>query len=161
MSLFGGQVRYRQPPQRTQQPPQRPQPTSHRHDDDHHHQHSDHEQGNQRAETLIRAMINAAKSDGAIDQVEQDKIVGQLGEISREEADFLRNEFRRPLDVHEFAHSVPTGLEDEVYAISLMAIDLDTRPEAEYLRELAKFLRISPEVCNDLHDRYGAPRLYR
>ena len=106
-------------------------------------------------------MINAAKADGAIDQQEQDNIVSRLGQISPQEAQFLRDEFRRPLNVHDFAHSVPRGMEEEVYAISLMAINLDTNPEANYLRELAECLRIEPQGCNDIHHSYGAPQLYR
>ncbi len=128
---------------------------------DHHHDHGYNDQQlNERAEVLLRAMINAAKADGSIDQQEQDNIVSRLGDISPQESQFLREEFRRPLDVHAYAHSVPRGMEDEVYSISLMAINLDTNPEANYLRELAECLRIDPGTCNEIHHRYGAPRLF-
>jgi len=55
----------------------------------------------------------------------------------------------------------PSGMEQEVYSVSLMAIDLDTNPEANYLRELAESLRIEPNRCNEIHEHYGAARLYR
>ena len=116
---------------------------------------------NQRAVVLIRAMINAAKADGQVDPREQDKILSQLGRISPEEDQFLRQEFRRPLDVHAFAHSVPTGMEHEVYAMSLMAIDLDNRAEAAYLHELAGCLRIDHHTCNEIHEHYHAPAIFR
>ena len=106
-------------------------------------------------------MINAAKADGSIDQKEQDGIVSRLEPLSPEETQFLRDEFRRPLNVHDFAHSVPRGMEQEVYSVSLMAIDLDTNPEAKYLQELAECLRIDPQMCNDIHHHYSAPQLYR
>ena len=106
-------------------------------------------------------MINAAKADGSIDQKEQDGIVSRLEPLSPEETQFLRDEFRRPLNVHEFAHDVPRGMEQEVYSVSLMAIDLDTNPEAQYLRELAECLRIDPPLCNEIHTHYNAPQLFR
>jgi len=121
----------------------------------------DDQQLNERAVVLIRAMINAAKADGSIDQREQDQIVKRLEPISPQEAQFLRDEFRRPLNLQDFAHSVPRGMEQEVYSVSLMAIDLDTNPEANYLRELAESLRIEPNRCNEIHQHYGAARLYR
>lgn len=127
---------------------------------DHRHDYND-QQLNERSVVLIRAMINAAKSDGAIDQCEQDEIVKRLQPLSQQEVQFLQQEFRRPLNVHEFAHDVPRGMEQEVYSISLMAIDLDTQAEARYLHELAECLRIGPHQCNDIHHHYGAPVLYR
>jgi len=42
-----------------------------------------------------------------------------------------------------------------------MAIKLDSREEADYLRQLAKHLRISPEECNQLHQQQKAPLLYQ
>ena len=134
--------------------------------EDHRHQHQqqhgyDDQQLNERAVVLIRAMINAAKADGAIDQREQDNIVSRLEPISPQEAQFLRDEFSSPLNVHDFAHSVPRGMEQEVYSASLMAINLDTNPEAQYLRELAECLRIEPQHCNEIHHHYGAQQLYR
>ncbi len=142
--------------------PNTPQPRRHGHREhsQHHHGYDDN-QLNERAVVLIRAMINAAKADGQIDQCEQDEIVKRLAPLSPQETQFLRDEFRRPLNVHDFAHSVPRGMEQEVYSVSLMAIDLDTHPEANYLRELAECLRIDPQHCNAIHHHYGAAHLYR
>ncbi len=105
-------------------------------------------------------MVNAAKSDGQIDQTEQQSILGRLSDRSPETIRFLREEFARPLDVHEFAESVPLGMEQQVYMLSLITIDLDTSGEAKYLTELADALRISPEVRNQIHTKVGAPSLY-
>ncbi|MGI9454930.1 MAG: tellurite resistance TerB family protein [Aeoliella sp.] len=147
------------PAQREQTPP--PQRTAHQPHEHHHHHGYNDQQLSERAVVLIRAMINAAKADGQIDQCEQDNIVERLQPLDPAEVQFLLSEFRRPLNVHEFAHDVPRGMEQEVYAISLMAIDLDTNPEANYLRELAECLRIAPNLCNDIHNHYSAPCLYR
>ena len=115
---------------------------------------------NQRAELLIQAMIMASQADGKIDAAEQDRIIGELHPLDRAESDYLRREFGRRHDVHAFVHALPQGMEYEVYQISLMTINLDTRAEANYLRELAKCLRIDPQVCNQIHYRCGAPPLF-
>ncbi len=106
---------------------------------------------------LVRAMVNAAKSDGQISRNEQDQILQQLEPASADVLQFLREEFAKPLDVREFVWSVPLGMEQQVYTISLFAIDLDTRAESNYLRELAHGLRISPEMVNRIHHQVGAP----
>ncbi len=119
-----------------------------------------HQDASTEAELLIRSMINAAKADGSIDQTEQDKIVSKLGNISSAEKQFLRQEFAAGLDVKNFVNSIPRGLEQQVYAVSLMAIDLDTNPEAHYLHELAQGLGISKDMSNRIHAKVGAPKIY-
>jgi uncharacterized membrane protein YebE (DUF533 family) len=114
----------------------------------------------QQATLIIRAMINSAKADGTIDQQEQDRIIGKLGDISDSEANFIRKEFEAPLDVVAFVRSIPQGIGQQIYAISLAAIDLDTRNEAQYLSQLAQGLNLSPETCNALHEQVGAPKIY-
>ncbi len=112
------------------------------------------------AELLIKAMISAAKSDGAVDAQEQEKIVGQLGEIDPEEAAFIRAEMQKPLDLAGLVNSVPRGMEQQVYVLSLMSIDLDSKAEADYLDKLAQGLNINNQVSNQLHQELGAPLLY-
>jgi len=116
---------------------------------------------NAEAEILIRAMVMAAKSDGQINDAEQKAIVDQLGDLDENEVQFLRTEFARPVDARDFAWSVPVGLEEKVYAISLMAMDLDEQKEAQYLGELAHGLRLAPDRCNQIHDQYRAPRIFK
>lgn len=114
---------------------------------------------NRKAEVLIRAMVNAAKSDGQIDKAEQDAILGQLDDVSQTEINFLREEFARPLDVREFVWSVPLGMERQVYAVSLMAIRLDENSEVSYLRDLGYGFRMTLDECNEVHREFGAPQL--
>jgi uncharacterized membrane protein YebE (DUF533 family) len=52
-------------------------------------------------------------------------------------------------------------MEREVYAVSLMAIDLDSNPEAQYLHQLAQGVGLSADACNEIHEALGAPKLYR
>ena len=115
---------------------------------------------NDQAVLLIRAMINSAKVDGEISDDEQKNILGQVGDTSPETIKFLRAEFARPLDIDEFAESLPVGMEQKAYGISLTSIKLDTKEEADYLRGLARALRISPEECNQIHQQQNAPLVY-
>ena len=73
----------------------------------------------------------------------------------------VQAELQRPVDVQGLARAVPAGLEPQVYMASLMAIDLDSRAEADFLHELASALDLAPDDVNAMHDKAGAPRLYR
>ena len=116
---------------------------------------------NDQAVLMIRAMVNAAKADGRVDDQEQEKIIGKLGaEVSQDEINFLKAEFAAPLNVKQFADSVPDGLEPQVYALSLTSIELDTQTEAQYLGQLAQHMELDPRVCNQIHDQVGAPKIF-
>lgn len=112
------------------------------------------------ATLIIRAMVNAAKSDGNIDKSEQEKVLAKLGEITQDEIDFIKKEFAAPLDVQSFARSIPKGMEQQIYMVSLMSIDLDKNTEARYLAELAKGLNLPTQVANQIHDKFGIPKIF-
>lgn len=113
------------------------------------------------ARILIQAMVNAAKSDGQIDQEEQQKIVAHLGdEVSDEERQFVISEMKSPLDTEGFIRSIPRGAEMQVYMMSLLGINLDSREEAQYLDTLRKGIGMSEEQCNAVHEKLGVPTLY-
>lgn len=113
------------------------------------------------AALALRAMIQAVKCDGELDEAEKGKLMEQMGDATREEVDFINAELQRPVDVDGLARQVPNGMEEQVYLVSLMAIDLDNQREASYLATLAKALELSPQEVNGLHDRMGAPRMFR
>jgi len=119
------------------------------------------EQATDQATLMIRAMINAAKADGQVDQEEQQNILGKLGDVTQDEIDFVRSEIDRPLDVDSFVRTIPRGMEQQIYMVSLMAIDLDTNAEAQYLHKLAQGTGISTEISNLLHEQLGVPVLYK
>lgn len=113
------------------------------------------------ARILIRAMVNAAKSDGEIDQTEQQKIVANLGDdVSDEERQFVISEMKAPLDADGFIASVPRGAGPQVYMMSLLGIDLDSREEAQYLDKLRKGVGMSEADANAIHQKLGVPTLY-
>ena len=110
---------------------------------------------------LIKAMCNAAKADGKIDQAEVKNIVGRLGEIDQAEAQFLEQELQAPLDIRGFVASVPDDMAQQVYAFSLMGMKLDTQQEAQYLGAIAEGLRLNPQVANQIHAKLGAPQIFK
>ena len=119
------------------------------------------EQANEQATIMIRAMVNAAKADGQVDHEEQRHIIEGLGDdITPEEVAFVQDELAAPLDVDAFVRSVPKGMEAQVYLASLMAIDLDTNPEAQYLHHLAQGMGLNPNEVNGLHEQLQVPKLY-
>lgn len=109
---------------------------------------------------MLRAMIQAAKSDGKIDDSEREKLLGKLGDVSTQERDFVNAELAAEIDVAGLAQQVPNGMEAQVYAMSIMGIDLDNQTEAQYLHDFATKLGIDQSSVNHIHDQLGVPRIY-
>ncbi|MEM9825563.1 MAG: DUF533 domain-containing protein [Planctomycetota bacterium] len=114
----------------------------------------------EQTKVLIRVMLAAAKADGGLDKTEQAEIFKQLGDVSDQEMDFLRQEFERNVSARDLAWSVPFGMEHAVYKVALLVIRLDEQSEAKFLDELAHGLRIPPARCNEIHAEYGEPIIY-
>lgn len=112
------------------------------------------------AELMLRAMINACKADGQIDAEEQRKLTEHLGDVSAEEEQLVRQELTSPLDLQGLINRVPQGMEQQVYLMSLLAIDLDHQAEAQYLDQLARGMNISQQEVNAIHGQVGVPALY-
>ena len=109
---------------------------------------------------IIRAMINAAKADGQLDQQEMEKILGKVGTggITAEEQKFIHDELNQPFDLEKLVSDVPDlTIGAQVYAASLFAIDLDTDTEKDYLRRLAHALNLDTETVDQIHAMTGAP----
>ncbi len=110
---------------------------------------------------ILRAIVQAAKCDGDIDAGEKTKLFKNMGDASPEAVAFVKAELERPVDVDGLARQVPNGMESQVYAMSLMAINLDSQTEAQYLHKLATALELNQNAVNALHDKAGVTRLYR
>jgi uncharacterized membrane protein YebE (DUF533 family) len=109
---------------------------------------------------VLRAMIAAAKADGRIDEGEMNRIMGHLSsdDVSETERRFVIEEVRKPLDVADLAVSVRTPAQAaEVYAASLLAIDVDSEAERRHLRDLAAALELDAGTVAYLHRTTGAP----
>lgn len=111
---------------------------------------------------ILRAMVSAAKADGNIEEDEIQRIVGKVGAdgLSEEEKQFLISELRAPLDLRALVADVPNEMvAAEVYAASLLAINLDTQEEVAYLRQLAQALRLDGATVARLHQITGATQV--
>ncbi len=86
---------------------------------------------------LLKAMVNAAKADGHIDEDERKKIIEFMGDMSKVEKMFVEQELQKELHIEEFFREIPKGMEKQVYYMSLFAIDLDNEAEREYLKMLS------------------------
>lgn len=113
------------------------------------------------AALMLRAVIQAVKCDGELDEEERARLMQAMGEADQSEVQAVQAELRRPVDVAGLARSVPAGLEPQIYMVSLMAIDLDQKAEADYLHQLAGALDLTPDQVNAIHDKAGVQRLYR
>ncbi len=113
----------------------------------------------QQAELVLQAMINAAKSDGSIDREEIQRIVGKLQEMGADEEalNYVRAEMQAPMRT---AHLIAAAggqpeVAAEIYAASLMAIEVDTPAEKMYLNQLASGLRLDPQTTGRIEEMIG------
>ncbi|WP_134680187.1 DUF533 domain-containing protein [Paracoccus ravus] len=109
---------------------------------------------------ILKAMIQAAKSDGKIDEAEQARLTKEFGELDDEERAFIKAQMDAPVDAAALAKEVPQGLGPQVYMMSLLAIDFDSRSEAEYLHTFATALGLDKATVNGIHEKVGATNLY-
>jgi len=112
------------------------------------------------AALMLAAMIQAMKSDGQIDEAEQARLMDRLGDVDAEEMAFVKDQMAAPVDVDRIANATPQGLEGQVYAMSVMGIDLDHKAEAEYLHALGQALGLQPAQLNEIHAQLGVVPLY-
>ncbi|MFD1883223.1 tellurite resistance TerB family protein [Paracoccus pacificus] len=109
---------------------------------------------------MLKAMIQAAKSDGKIDEGEKQRLMGEVGDLDDKERAFIREQMQAPVDVQALAREVPPGLEQQVYMMSLMAIDFDSKAEAQYLNDLAQAMGLNQQEVNAIHTQVGVQNLY-
>jgi uncharacterized membrane protein YebE (DUF533 family) len=110
------------------------------------------------ADLTIKAMINAAKADGRIDEDEFQKIVGELqvDSLSPAERNFLMEEVRKPMCTAEIVQAVPDRqVAAQLYAASLLAIEVDTPGEKAYLQQLAAEFGLDSRIVAQIHTTLG------
>ncbi|SNS00723.1 DUF533 domain-containing protein [Antarctobacter heliothermus] len=110
---------------------------------------------------MLRAMIQAAKSDGDIDRAEQAKILETLGnDADPSDRAFIQAQLKAPVDPDALASDTPEPQRMQVYSASLMTIRVDTQAEAQYLDRLARAMQLDEAVVNMLHMQMGLQPLY-
>jgi uncharacterized membrane protein YebE (DUF533 family) len=110
-----------------------------------------------KAKVVLKAMINAAKADGQIDDAERQRILGKLEEAGAdaETREFVQADMRRPFDANGVPEVSNPQTAVEVYAASLLAIAVDTPAERDYLRRLAQGLGLEAGTVQRLHAALG------
>jgi uncharacterized membrane protein YebE (DUF533 family) len=102
---------------------------------------------------LIRAMVAAAKADGHVDAVEQQKLFGEVERLGLD-ADAKAQVFdllSQPVDMLSITSAVATPEQGaEVYLASRLAIDPDVPAERAYLDALASRLKLPAELRSHL-----------
>jgi uncharacterized membrane protein YebE (DUF533 family) len=112
------------------------------------------------AQLVLKGMINAAKADGQISPAEMQRILGKLEEAGAdaEMQQWVMTQMAAPLELPAFIAEIPNAeVAAEVYAASLLAVEVDTDAERDYLRQLAEGAGLHPLVVNQLHETLGVP----
>ena len=108
---------------------------------------------------VVLAMINAAKADGEVDATERARILGKLTEdgADAEAQAYVEAEMGKPLYTAGLVQAVAgrADLAIQVYAASLLAIEVDTPAEADYLRSLATALQLDAATVARVHEAFG------
>jgi uncharacterized membrane protein YebE (DUF533 family) len=113
----------------------------------------------QDAELILQAMINAAKADGQIDSREVQRILGKLEEAGADQRvrDYVLAEVKKPMDLPRIVAAAKgrPQMAAQLYAASLLAIEVDTVAEREYLERLAGGLNLAPDTVAHLEKTVG------
>lgn len=113
----------------------------------------------QNSELILMAMINATKADGQIDQNEINRITGKVKEfgVDDESYRYLMNKLQQPTETEKLiaAAKAQPALAAQVYAASLLAIEVDTQEEKNYLSQLAAGLGLTPQITDRIHEMVG------
>lgn len=102
---------------------------------------------------ILKAMIAAAKADGHVDAQEMAQIESAIAQAGADEQlrSLVHNELNKPLDPVQIAQLAQTPQQaSEIYLASLIVVDEQNFMEKAYLQELAKQLKLAPEVTQQL-----------
>ncbi|WP_058554989.1 DUF533 domain-containing protein [Thiohalocapsa sp. ML1] len=110
------------------------------------------------AQLVLKGMINAAKSDGQISPDEMQRIVGKLQEGGADSGmqQWVMQQMQTPLNVQAFAAEMPNQeVAAQVYAASLLAVEVDTDAERQYLAQFAQASGLHPLVVGQIQQTLG------
>lgn len=110
-------------------------------------------QAEQHSQAVLKALVAAAKSDGHIDERERELIEGEFVRLDsdHELQAWLHDELNKPLDPAEVARAAQTPeMAAEMYLASVMMVDQEHFMERAYLDELARQLRMDPNLREEL-----------
>jgi uncharacterized membrane protein YebE (DUF533 family) len=106
--------------------------------------------------TLVKAMIAAAKADGHIDDVEQNRIFNAVDDMtsSAELKNMMMDLLRSPATIEELVLATNNvEQKSEVYLVSCFAIDEDNEAERLYLQRLASALSLPQGLALEIQQQ--------
>jgi uncharacterized membrane protein YebE (DUF533 family) len=108
---------------------------------------------------IVRAMIAAAKADGAVDAAERAAIAGQLDAagLTAEERDFVLADFDRPMTPEALAREATDPmLRARLYAAAFAGAGEVTAAERAWLDSLAGALKLDRAAVSAIEERLSA-----
>lgn len=108
-----------------------------------------------RSESIIQAMISAARADGHIDGDEMELIRQQIQSLGLEKdvTQFLLAELNKPVDVTSIAALADTPeTAAELYLASALVVDVDSEVERGYLDKLAIAMNLDTQMVAHLEE---------
>ncbi len=106
-----------------------------------------------RSESIIQAMISAARADGHIDDEELGLIKQQINSLGLEKdvTAFLLSELNKPVSVASVVALADTPeTAAELYIASALVVDMDSPAERVYLNELATAMHLDSAMIQQL-----------
>lgn len=108
----------------------------------------------QHSQSILIAMLGAAKADGHIDDRERQLIDDQFAALTTdtELQQWLDNELKKSVNPVEIAqHAKTPEMAAEMYLASLLMVDEESFMEKAYLDELARQLKINDALKAEIH----------
>ncbi len=103
-------------------------------------------------------MINAAKADGQIDQTEVRGILAKIEPLGADTdaREFVLEDMGKPGNLEDLLKEVPSPVVGaQLYAASLLAIEVDTPLERAYLERLARGVGLGERALLGIHETLG------
>ncbi|MCW3149197.1 tellurite resistance TerB family protein [Stutzerimonas stutzeri] len=110
----------------------------------------------QHSQAILKALVAAAKSDGHIDARERQLIDAEVAKLTSDGdlQHWLDAELNKPLDPAEVAAAAQTPeMAAEMYLASVLAVDEEHFMERAYLEELARQLKLDPQLKAELENQ--------
>ncbi|NYZ63682.1 tellurite resistance TerB family protein [Luteimonas deserti] len=111
------------------------------------------------SQAILRALVGAAKADGHLDAREREVIEAEFRRVDAgaDIQPWLHAELEKPLDPADIAGAAQTPeLASEMYLASVLVVDDTNFMERSYLDELARQLRLAPELKTRLEEEVRA-----
>lgn len=105
------------------------------------------------SQSILKALVAAAKADGHVDERERELIEGELSKLASdsETQRWLHAELNKPLDPADVARAASTPeMAAEMYVASVLMVDEEHFMERAYLDELARHLKLDPALKAEL-----------